>query len=146
MTQPSFSTAGTSVAHQVSVHVHVADEPPVSLPAELRYERSDPYAVRLALGTMSARTVDWVFARGLLSEGTIRPAGTGSILVTPRRGCPGDVVRIVVRSPAGSAVLDIAAPAVGAFLERAARVVPPGEERHHLDLDRLVTELLADGD
>ncbi|MGW1463273.1 SsgA family sporulation/cell division regulator [Streptomyces sp. NPDC002308] len=146
MTQPSFSTAGASVAHEVVAHVHVADEPPVSLPAELRYERSDPYAVSLALGTMSTSTVDWVFARSLLSEGTVRPAGTGSILVSPRRGCPGDVVRIVVRSPAGSAVMDIAAPAVTAFLERSARVVPPGEEGRHLDLDRLVTELLADGE
>lgn len=145
MNQPFPGAAATSVAHEVVAHVVVADEPPVSLPAELRYDRSDPYAVCLSIGTMSASTVDWVFARGLLTEGTTGAAGAGSILVTPRHGRHGDVVRIVVRSPAGSAVLDIAAPAVAAFLERAARVVPPGEEGLHLDLDRLVAELLADG-
>ncbi|MEU1091628.1 SsgA family sporulation/cell division regulator [Streptomyces sp. NPDC005576] len=144
MIQPFSGTAGTSIAYAVVAHVHVADEPAVSLPAELRYERTDPCAVRLAIGTMSSSTVDWVFARDLLTEGMVRPAGSGSILVTPRRAHQGDVVRIVVRSPAGSAVLDIAAPEVTAFLERAARVVPPGEEGLHLDLDRLVADLLAD--
>lgn len=144
MTQPFSSTAGTSVTHEVVARVHVSGEPPVSLPAELRYERSDPYAVRLAIGTMTTETVDWVFARSLLSEGTLRATGSGSILVTPWGACQGGAVRIVVRSPAGSALLEIAAPSVAAFLERAARVVPPGEEGLHLDLDRLVCQLLAD--
>ncbi|MEU2355750.1 SsgA family sporulation/cell division regulator [Streptomyces misionensis] len=144
MTQPFHSAAETSVTDEVVVHVVVADEPPVSLPAELRYDRSDPYAVCLSIGTTSTGTVDWVFARSLLSQGLSRPAGVGDILVTPRHGGPRHAVRIVVRSPAGAAVLYIAVSAVTAFLERTRTVVPPGAEGLFLDLDRVLAELLAD--
>lgn len=144
MTQPFPSAAETSVNHEVVAHIVVADEPPVSLPAELRYGRSDPYAVCLSIGTTSTGTVDRVFARSLLSEGMSGPVGVvGDVLVIPRHGCHRHSARIVVRSPAGATVLDIAASAVTAFLERARMVVPPGAEGLHLDLDRVVAELLA---
>ncbi|WP_037908634.1 hypothetical protein [Actinacidiphila yeochonensis] len=48
-------------------------------------------------------------------------------------------------SAAGAAVLDVAAEAVTAFLEQAAAVVPLGTEGAHLDLDRVVAELLGRG-
>ncbi|MDX2681447.1 SsgA family sporulation/cell division regulator [Streptomyces soliscabiei] len=147
MTQPISGAAdGTSVTHEVVVHVVVAHEPPVSLPAELRYDSTDPYAVCLSLGVTSIGTVDWVFARSLLSEGLRRPAGVGDVLVLPRHRCHRNSVRIVVRSRQGSAVLDIAASAVTAFLEQSDMVVPPGAEGPHIDLDRLVAELMADSE
>jgi hypothetical protein len=149
MTQPLPGAAETLIAHEVVAHVLVDDEPPVPLPAELRYDRSDPFAVRLSIGTCSPRPVDWVFARSLLEEGTTRPAGIGDVLVTPRpRGHRPSVplVRLVVRSPAGQAVLDLAASAVTAFLERTHVLVPPGAEGPHVDLDRAVAELLAAGE
>ncbi|MFF5406456.1 SsgA family sporulation/cell division regulator [Streptomyces misionensis] len=145
MTQPFFRAAETSVTDEVVVHVVVADEPPVSLPAELRYDRSDPYAVCLSIGMTSTGTVDWVFARSLLRQGLSRPAGVGDILVTPWHSGPRHALRIVVRSRAGAAVLYIAVSAVTAFLERTRAVVPPGAEGLFLDLDRVVAELLADG-
>ncbi|MFF4833114.1 SsgA family sporulation/cell division regulator [Streptomyces sp. NPDC001315] len=143
MTQPFSSADGTSVTHEVVTHVVVADEPPVSLPAELRYDRADPYAVCLSLGAASTGTVDWVFARSLLSEGLSRPAGVGDVLVIPRHRCHRDSVRIVVRSTAGSALLVIAASAVAAFLKQTEMVVPPGTEGLHIDLDRVVAEIMA---
>ncbi|WP_037908629.1 SsgA family sporulation/cell division regulator [Actinacidiphila yeochonensis] len=145
MTHPSSSTAATSVAHDVVAHVAVTGEPPVTLPAALRYDASHPYAVCLSIGTTSPRPVEWVFARGLLAEGMCRPAGLGDVLVRPRRSRCRDWARIVVRSAAGAAVLDVAAEAVTAFLEQAAAVVPPGTEGAHLDLDRVVAELLGRG-
>ncbi|MBC2865216.1 SsgA family sporulation/cell division regulator [Streptomyces mexicanus] len=144
MTQPFHSAAATSVTDEVVVHVAVAGAPHVSLPAELRYDRSDPYAVRLSIKTTATGTVDWVFARSLLTEGLSRPVGVGDILVTPRHGGPQGAVRIVVRTPAGAAALYLAASAVTAFLERARMVVPPGAEGLFLDLDHVVAELLAD--
>ncbi|MGW1027171.1 SsgA family sporulation/cell division regulator [Streptomyces sp. NPDC002577] len=143
MTQPFPSAAETSVTHEVVAHIAVADEPPVSLPAELRYDRSDPYAVCLSIGTTSTGTVDWVFARSLLSEGMSRPVGVGDVLVIPRHDSHRHSVGIVFRSPAGAAVLDIVASAVTAFLERTHTLVPPGAEGRHIDLDRVVTELMA---
>ncbi|MFD8219673.1 SsgA family sporulation/cell division regulator [Streptomyces sp. NPDC059697] len=143
MTQPFSSSDGTSVTHEVVTHVVVADEPPVSLPAELRYDRADPYAVCLALGGTSTGTVDWAFARSLLSEGLSRPAGVGDVLVMPPHRCHRHSVRIVVRSRVGAAVLDIATTAVIAFLKETDRVVPPGTEGLHIDLDRVVADLRA---
>ncbi|MEW2626162.1 SsgA family sporulation/cell division regulator, partial [Streptomyces sp. NPDC048106] len=134
MTQPFYRAAETSVTDEVVVHVVVAGEPHVSLPAELRYDRSDPYAVCLSIGTTSTGTVDWVFARSLLAEGLSRPVGVGDILVSPRHGGPRDAVRIVVRTSAGAAVLYLAASAVTAFLKRARTLVPPGAEGLFLDL------------
>jgi hypothetical protein len=147
MTQPYSGAAdGTSVTHAVVVRVVVTDEPPVPLPAELRYDRTDPYAVRLSLGGTPTGTVDWVFARSLLSEGLNRPAGVGDVLVIPPHHCHRHSVRIVVRSAAGAALLDIAASAVTAFLARSAIVVPPGAEGVHIDLDRVVAELMAESE
>ncbi|POX46725.1 SsgA family sporulation/cell division regulator [Streptomyces sp. Ru72] len=144
MTEPFYGAAdGTPVTHEVVVHVVVAQEPPVPLPAELRYDPTDPYAVCLALGGASTGTVDWVFARDLLSEGLSRPAGVGDVLVIPRHEGHRHSVRIVVRSTAGAAALDLAASAVTAFLAHTDRVVPPGTEGLHIDLDRVVAELMA---
>ncbi|WP_329466421.1 SsgA family sporulation/cell division regulator [Streptomyces sp. NBC_01431] len=112
------------------------------MPATLRYDSTDPYAVCLSLGVPSTGTVDWVFARSLLSEGLRRPRGLGDVLVRPpRRGHRGSV-RIVLRSPAGVALLEIAVSAVTAFLEATHLVVAPGTEELHIDLDRLVAGLM----
>ncbi|MET9356047.1 SsgA family sporulation/cell division regulator [Streptomyces sp. NPDC006617] len=144
MTQPfSGAAEGTSVTHKVVVNVFVADQWPASLPAELRYDSTDPYAVCLSLGGTSTGTVDWVFARSLLSEGVSRPVGLGDVLVIPPHRCHRHSVRIIVRSAALSAGLDIAASAVAAFLAHTDRAVPPGTEGLHIDLDRVVAELTA---
>ncbi len=125
----------------VTVHVSVPEEPPTPLPAELHYDPADPYAVRLCLGAPSAGPVEWVFARSLLAEGLCGPAGTGDVLVAPLpRGRP-RTVRVVLRSPTGTALIDIAASAVAAFLRRTDALVPPGTEGLHIDIDRALAEL-----
>lgn len=148
MNQPLPGAAdGVRVVHEVVVHVSVADadadEPPVPLPAELRYDSADPYAVCLSVGSVSTGTVDWVFARSLLAEGLVRPAGVGDVLLVPWHPRRPTAVRVVVRSAAGAAALDLAASAAGAFLERTDEVVPPGTEGLHIDLERVVAELVA---
>ncbi|SFH23419.1 Streptomyces sporulation and cell division protein, SsgA [Streptomyces mirabilis] len=125
----------------VTVHVSVPDALSAPLPAELHYDMTDPYAVRLSLGAPAARSVDWVFARSLLTEGLRRPTGTGDVLVIPRHRCHLDSVRIVLRSTAGAALVDIAAATVAAFLRRTVSLVPPGTESLHIDMDRALAEL-----
>ncbi|WP_033218690.1 SsgA family sporulation/cell division regulator [Kitasatospora phosalacinea] len=145
MTQQFSGAAAISVTHEVVARVVVADEPPLSMPVSLRYDRSDPYAVCLSVGA-APRAVDWVFARSLLAAGLLRPTGLGNVLVTPRCHGERDSVGIVFRSPDGEAVLSIAAPAVAAFLGQTRSVVPPGTEGRYVDLDRVVAELLAGGE
>jgi hypothetical protein len=146
MTQPFPSAAETLVTHEVVAHIVIEDDVRVPLPAELRYDTSDPYAVCLSIGTTSPCSVDWVFARSLLAEGTSRPTGAGDVSVMPRYCCHRPLVRVVVRSPAGAAVLDMAASAVTAFLERVHMVVPPGTEGTHIDFDRVLAGLLESGE
>ncbi|MDX3763566.1 SsgA family sporulation/cell division regulator [Streptomyces sp. AK02-04a] len=130
-----------SVMCRVTVHVSVPDELPAPLSAELHYGMSDPYAVRLSLGAPAARPVQWVFARSLLMEGLRRPTGTGDVLVIPQHRCHPNSVRIILRSAAGAALIDIAESAVAAFVKRTVSLVPPGTETLHLDIDRALAEL-----
>ncbi|MGW2033306.1 SsgA family sporulation/cell division regulator [Streptomyces spinosus] len=128
---------------KTSVHVTVADELPIPVPAELRYSAADPYAVRLSLGAPSALCVEWVFARSLLAQGLRRPAGAGDVVVYPRhQGRPGSI-RVLLRTRAGSALLELASASVTAFLHRTEVLVPPGTEHRHIDLDRVVEQLTA---
>jgi hypothetical protein len=131
------------IVFRTSIRVTVADELPIPLPAELRYSAADPYAVRLSLGAPSAPSVDWVFARSLLAQGLRRPTGSGDVAVFPRRQCHPDVIRILLRTRAGAALLEVAGAAVSAFLHHTEALVPPGTEHHRIDLDRVVAQLTA---
>ncbi|OYP13386.1 sporulation and cell division protein SsgA [Streptomyces sp. FBKL.4005] len=126
-----------------SVRVSVSGELPVPLPAELRYSAADPYAVRLSLGAPAAPPVDWVFARSLLAQGLSRPTGSGDVVVFPERRYRPDAIRILLRTRAGAALLEVSGTVVTAFLQRAHAVVPPGTEHRHIDLDHVVDQLTA---
>ncbi|WP_327371158.1 SsgA family sporulation/cell division regulator [Streptomyces sp. NBC_01217] len=130
----------------VTVHVSLPEEIPVPLPAELHYDMTDPYAVRLSLGVSEKKPVTWVFARTLLAEGLRRPTGVGDVLVLPRHGCRPHSMRIVLRSAAGAALVEIAVSAVTMFLSKTFMLVPSGTESLHIDLDRAVVELTSKGE
>ncbi|MFE6479461.1 MULTISPECIES: SsgA family sporulation/cell division regulator [Streptomyces] len=130
-----------SVAHRTTVHVSVPGGMPAPLPAVLLYDPDDPYAVRLSFGAPATDPVDWVFARSLLIEGLRRPVGIGDVLVIPRHGRHPGSMRIVLRSPAGAALIDVAESPVTAFLRRSVSLVPPGTESFHIDLDRTLDAL-----
>ncbi|MEU6497887.1 SsgA family sporulation/cell division regulator [Streptomyces sp. NPDC046984] len=130
----------------MTAHVSVPEELPVPLPAELHYDTTDPYAVRLSLGAPAMGTVNWVFARELLDEGMRRPVGVGDVLILPRHRCHPHSMRIVLRSARGIALVDIVVVEVAAFLRRAFMLVPSGTESLHIDLDRTVAELMCRGE
>ncbi|MEU9343528.1 SsgA family sporulation/cell division regulator [Streptomyces sp. NPDC048278] len=122
--------------------MNVRGEPAVFLPAELRYRTADPYAVCLSLGAPLTSPVNWLFARSLLATGLRLSAGTGDVLVIPRHRGQQDRVRIVLRSRAQEAAVDMGTSIVRAFLLRTFALVPEGSEGAHMDLDRTVAELL----
>ncbi|MFD3656515.1 SsgA family sporulation/cell division regulator [Streptomyces sp. NPDC058620] len=102
---------------------------------------ADPYAIRLSLGAPTMRPVDWVFARELLTEGLRRPTGSGDVLVMPRHHPHPHSIRVVLRNPAGTAVIEMAMSEVATFLQQTFGLVPDGEECLHVDLDRSISEL-----
>jgi hypothetical protein len=130
------------VVCRVTVTVGLPAERPVPLPAELGYDAGDPYAVRLSLGVPEIQQIDWVFARSLLEEGMHRPAGVGSVLVSPQRQHPRHFVRIVLRSTTGVARIQVSADEARDFLRRSHELVPSGAESQHIDVDRLLTGLM----
>ncbi|GAA4811818.1 SsgA family sporulation/cell division regulator [Streptomyces ziwulingensis] len=130
----------------VMVFVSVPGERRVPLPAQWHYDKNDPYAVRLSLGAPAAGPVTWVFARDLLTEGLRRPAGTGDVLVFPRHGCLPGTMRIVLRSDADAALIEIAVQEVTGFLASTRALVPTGSESRYVDIESGLAQLTGRGD
>jgi hypothetical protein len=86
-----------------------------------------------------------VFARDLLESGLDQSAGEGDVLIWPTRDSAGrPAVHVRLRSPHGDALLEASADELERFLHATHRLVPPGTEHRHLDLEAAITALLAD--
>lgn len=118
-------------------------EGPVHAEAELRYDPSDPYAVTVAF-LMGGAEVAWLFGRDLLMRGVSEPVGEGDVQVSPSVDSDGRaVVRLVLHSPSGQALVEARSSDVLAFLAHTTRVVWPGTERDHLSPDDAIAALLV---
>ncbi|WP_031088859.1 SsgA family sporulation/cell division regulator [Streptomyces sp. NRRL WC-3549] len=113
-----------------------------TLPATLHYDRKDPFAVRMAFpgsATLEGTEVSWEFSRDLLATGMNTPAGMGDVRVRPFGY---DRTVLEFHAVEGIAMVHVRTAELRRFLERAQRLVPPGEEFRFLDMDRDLTELL----
>ena len=119
------------------------DAPVVPVNVDLTYSSRDPYAVPASFRTGSTTAVEWVFARDLLHEGLIAPAGTGDVQVQPVPLDP-DKVQLELSSPSGHAVFTTCAKTLGDFLHRTYLAVPTGREYEWLDFDMALSDLLND--
>ncbi|MFE4175620.1 SsgA family sporulation/cell division regulator [Streptomyces sp. NPDC056909] len=112
--------------------------------ATLRYDRTDPFAVRMAfppLATLEGTEVTWEFSRELLTTGMYEPVGLGDVRVRPF-GYGRTVVEF--HAPEGTAMVHLRTSDLRRFLERSEDLVPVGREHLHLNLDHDLTELLRD--
>ena len=96
----------TSVTCELHLRLVVSSESSLPVPAGLRYDSADPYAVHATFHTGARETVDWVFARDLLAEGLRRPTGCGDVRVWPSRNRGQGIVCIALSSPEGEALLE----------------------------------------
>ena len=119
----------------------VPDADAVSLPVALRYRVVDPFAVTVAFSGAEV-SVEWVFARDLLLTGLTQPCGEGDVRVWPSWRSGKDLVLIALSSPDGRAVLEANAGDLRAFLDATVRLVRPGTESDHVDLDAELAGLL----
>jgi hypothetical protein len=117
------------------------DAPAVPVNVELTYSSRDPYAVQATFRTGTTTAVEWVFARDLLHDGLIGPAGTGDVRVQPMPLNPGKV-QLELSSPSGHAVFTTCADTLGNFLHRTYRAVPADTEYSWLDFDMALSDLL----
>ncbi|GGL99363.1 hypothetical protein GCM10010129_48800 [Streptomyces fumigatiscleroticus] len=139
-----------SVQAEVMMSFLVSEELSFRIPVELRYETWDPYAVRLTFHLPGDAPVTWAFGRELLSEGVGRPCGDGDVRIRP---VAADEVLIRLQVAGDQALFRSSAAPLVAFLDRADRLVPPGQEGTlgsfdaHLDeaLDRILAEEQSTG-
>lgn len=113
--------------------------------ATLRYDLSDPYAVRIdfpASATLEGTEVTWAFARDLLSEGLQGPAGLGDVRVRPY-GYERTVLEF--HAPEGMAVVHLHSAELRLFLRRTDALAPRGAEPLPVDLDRCLADLMGNG-
>src|SRR6476620_5465590 len=123
------------------------------VPALLRYEPSDPFAVRIAVGDVGDQnaTVDpdgggiaWLVSRELLQSGLDQPAGDGDVRVWPA-SATADVLFLHLRAPSGEALFELSRATLAAFVRETEVLVPSGSEDTVLDLDEELTALLSNG-
>jgi Streptomyces sporulation and cell division protein, SsgA len=129
----------------------------VPLMASLHYSRSDPYAVRMAFHVGTDEPVEWALARDLLAAALHGREGIGDVQAWPSSGPAGSaageetsreaagpaLLNIAMTSPFGHAQFEAPAAPIAAFLDRTYRIVPPGQESDHLDLDAELALLLS---
>ncbi|EST32108.1 SsgA family sporulation/cell division regulator [Streptomyces niveus] len=115
-----------------------------TVPATLRYDGEDPFAVQMAFpatATLEGTEVSWAFSRELLTVGMDEPAGLGDVRVRPFGY---DRTVLEFHAPEGVAMVHVRTSEVRRFLDRSLGVVPVGREHLYLDLDHDVAELLRD--
>ncbi|GFH38088.1 SsgA family sporulation/cell division regulator [Streptomyces pacificus] len=115
-----------------------------SVPATLRYDSRDPFAVRMsfpASATLDGTDVSWVFSRDLLLRGLDEPTGLGDVRVRPYGY---DRTVLEFHAPQGTAMVHVRSSDVRRFLKRSQGLVPAGREHLHLDLDADLAQLMRD--
>ncbi|MGW3510419.1 SsgA family sporulation/cell division regulator [Streptomyces sp. NPDC000994] len=115
-----------------------------SIPATLRYDRRDPFAVRMtfpAPATLEGVDVCWLFARDLLAAGLREPEGDGDVRVRPYGF---DRTVLEFHAPEGTAVVHVRSGEIRRFLEATSELVPLGLEHLQFDLDHDLAELMRD--
>ncbi|MGZ4611810.1 MAG: SsgA family sporulation/cell division regulator [Blastococcus sp.] len=123
------------------------------VPALLRYEPNDPFAVRIAFGDVRDENaavdadgggIAWLVSRELLQNGLDQLAGDGDVRVWPASAAT-DVLFLHLRAPSGEALFELSRATVSAFLRQTETLVPTGSETELLDLDDELQVLLSNG-
>lgn len=114
----------------------------VDVVGELEYSRAEPYGITATFRVGAGAGVQWLFARDLLIEGLIGPAGEGDIRIEPDGTDAGTTI-VELRSPDGSAVLAVSTESLAEFLRATYAVVGFGDEHGVADIDSELSILLA---
>ncbi|GAA3825534.1 SsgA family sporulation/cell division regulator [Streptomyces chiangmaiensis] len=132
------------MAHELPVRFVVSDDMSVAMFAGLWYKADDPYAVRAAFYPVDrSGRVEWFFSREMLAQALSEHTGQGDVRMWPAGGSGRDTLYIALRSPRGSALLELPAEGVESFLRETMSLVPMGAESSRVDLDGELAQLLA---
>jgi hypothetical protein len=136
--------SGRTVSAELGFLLVIPRQASVPVTASLFYTGNDPYAVRMTFHAGPDETVEWIFARDLLTAGLTEPAGAGDVRAWPSP--PGDggapVLNVVLSSPFGEAHFEAPMTAMAAFLRRTYDAVPAGREGEFFDIGAELDSLL----
>jgi hypothetical protein len=136
------STRPDSVTAKIELRLVVPGSPSLPVIADVTYDQSDPYAVRMAFHTGGSEIVEWTFARSLLTDGVTHPVGEGDVQVWPSHSGGSPVVCISLSSPSGRALFEVPLADLVEFLTKSYAVVPTGSESDNVDVDAELALLL----
>lgn len=135
----------STVSYKLALHLLSTEGDVLPLNAELHYAAEDPLAVEAYFDDGGSDPVRWVFARELLAAGMKELTGDGDVVIWPTIDADGEVaVQMRLNSPHGDALLEASASELDEFLAATWRLVPPGTEYRHMDVDDVITALLGD--
>ena len=132
-----------TVSTELGLHLVIPGANSMPVRAGLRYDIDDPYAVQVRFHTHSsedADSVEWTFARQLLTDGVAGPTGEGDVRVWPSDGLE---VSLSLSSPSGKALFQVPLRELVDFLTMSYEVVPTGAESDHIDVDSELAMLLG---
>ena len=137
------STRPTSVSAELDLRLVVPGGASLPVLAGIRYDAADPYAVHVAFHTGGERgTVEWSFARQLLTDGLTQATGEGDVKVWPSHSDGVATVLVALSSPSGEAVFESDLHDLAEFLTRSYTAVPTGSESDFVDIDAELALLL----
>ncbi|MFI1507716.1 SsgA family sporulation/cell division regulator [Streptomyces sp. NPDC020597] len=127
----------------VRARLITAEDQALPVPATLRYDSADPFAVHIDFPpevSLAGEPVTWTFGRGLLEQGVDGPAGSGDVHIWP---CGQARTVMEFHSPLGMALLQFDTAALRRFLLRSYAVVARGGEDVGSAVDRGLQALLG---
>jgi sporulation and cell division protein SsgA len=136
-------TVPASITRGLALELLDANGTATPLAAELRYEKSDPYAVA-ACFLAGETQVQWVFARDLLRAGLHQPTGDGDVHIWPCLDSLGHAATIIeLSSPDGEALIQARTDELYEFLAEAETLVRSGTEGDYVDVEGALAQLLT---
>ncbi|MFD9389915.1 SsgA family sporulation/cell division regulator [Streptomyces sp. NPDC060000] len=127
----------------VRARLITAEDRELPVPATLRYDSADPFAVHIDFPpevSLAGEAVTWTFGRALLEQGVNGPAGSGDVHIWP---CGRARTVVEFHSPLGLALLQFDTGVLRRFLLRSYAVVAAGREDVGAAVDRGLEALLG---
>ncbi|WP_329213550.1 SsgA family sporulation/cell division regulator [Streptomyces sp. NBC_01485] len=127
----------------VRARLITAEDQELPVPATLRYDATDPFAVHVDFPpevSLAGEAVTWTFGRALLEQGLDGPAGSGDVHIWP---CGPARTVMEFHSPLGLALLQFNTGALRRFLLRSYAVVAAGREDVDAAVDQGLQALLG---
>lgn len=139
------STRPATVTADIDLRLVVPGSTALPVLASISFDATDPYAVQVVFHTGGDRgTVEWRFARQLLTDGVTRLVGDGDVKVWPTRSQGAAAVCLSLSSPSGEALFEASLTELVEFLTRTYAAVPTGSESDFLDIDAELARLFLD--